>query len=218
MERDIVRRLCHPRGYPNDRPCPLHASPPLYLSLSLARARFSVLFVAPTLWAFAFLRRHSRPFAVDRSFSVRRFSYPLFLPSPSCPPRSVLSLFLFLARFLVDCTRLCSLASSRFLPFWLSPSRSLHGTLPLSPTCVAAVALSLSCTRRHRTTLPSYLLSLPRSHHSHVSTRCELAVRRRLFNGSDGFTAPERAAGVTFPSTEISVRHAWRFITTCVRA
>lgn len=132
------RRLCHPRGYPNDPPCSFYEFF-LLLSLSLTRslilARFCLssffLFVAPTLWAFAFLRRHPRPFAVDRSFFVCRFSCPFSLP---------LSLFTIPSR------------RPRRGAFALSssgvPSRRLHSSLfsrlvALPPFLVASLSLFL---------------------------------------------------------------------------
>lgn len=106
------------------------------LSLSLILARFCLssffLFVAPTLWAFAFLRRHPRPFAVDRSFFVCRFSCPFSLP---------LSLFTIPSR-----------RPPRRGAFALSssgvPSRRLHSSLfsrlvALPPFLVASLSLFL---------------------------------------------------------------------------
>lgn len=92
VERDIVRRLCHPRGYPGrlslSAPHILSLSPPLLLS----RSRFSILLLPLRCPDALGIRVSSSPSAslCRRSFFLRlSLLVPsLFtIPAPPSPPR-----------------------------------------------------------------------------------------------------------------------------------
>lgn len=189
-----------------------------------------------------FFPRHSPPFApsiVLSSFLVfRAFSSPLFFhlsisltlpsrnafalsPSPSLPRvwsfSPNYSPFLLLRN--VASLLFLSLLLSHLLFLFLSLCSLLLSPISPSRTC-ASLSRSRSLNGGGFSHTPRELsISHASHHHSHISTRCELAVRRRLLNGSDGFTAPGpgAAAGVTFPSTEINVRRAYVAVVTGAR-
>lgn len=132
--------------------CPPFLSVPRASSLAHSHTFLSVLLLPSRRPDALGIRVSSSPSAslCRRSFFLRLSllvpSLSFFLAPLSVAPVVMLSLFLRLVRLLVDCIRLCSLASSRFLSFSLPPCRSRRGSLcdlSLFPSCVAALSWSL---------------------------------------------------------------------------
>lgn len=165
-------------------------------ALSLLQLSLSILLAFPSFLSHSRFRPSffsSSPRCLGHFAFLRRLRSSFVRPSlPLAPECDAFARSSFGPRFPRNCipVSLLSRIVALLLPLSLSLATSLS---PLSllltlsrsraPFIPCAHGRSLPLAERSTTSLS--VPRLPRFHHSHISTRYELAVRRRLLNGSD---------------------------------